>query len=385
MSRYIVDARKNQIRILAPDINESSVHFTKVADREIRFGLSAIKNVGEAAVESIIEARKKEGRFKDFFHFLSSVDLRKLNKRMMEALIQAGAFDQLEENKSAEKLRARYLATLESAMEWASKEAQIKEQGQYSLFGDSGGGDSEGNEQAMRPVWQSGDVLTSRQLLDWEKLLMGVYISGSPLDKYEEKIQQLRVTPIYKLKELAPKTTVTVAVLSSEFRELRIKRGRRIGDKMSVLKLEDNTAQVEMVSFPDHHEAFNEALRGSEVLLVHSELDFEDERPKLLGSKLAHEGAPSVQYLKDVEVALPKRITVEMDTSEIDRRGGAALVMEDIAGVLKKYPGPVPVRLLIQKKNHFVTDLNLDKKFSVMPQKNLVRDLEFLNTRCREE
>lgn len=371
LSRYIMDARKRGLLVLPPDVNESQNDFAKIDDKHIRFGLNAIKNVGSNAVDAIIEARKSEGAFKDLFHFLSVVDLKKLNRRMLEALVQAGAFDSLEDL-PVDVLRGRYLASLEPALEWATKEAAQKASGQFSLFGDLAGGGSS----LARPKYVEADPPSQRQMLDWEKQLLGIYLSASPLDAFEEKIRKSEAKPIFSLAEMPPKTKVTIAAVVAELRELRVKRGRRVGEMMAVLRLEDQSGQIEMVSFPDHFKEFQEALRSNEPLLIHAELDFEEDKPKLLAGEIKVNNTLAVEMLKDLEETWPKKLVIRVDVEKVEKSALSAKLYRDLSSLLQKHPGTVPVELILVKKGCFETRLDFASGFSVQPYKGLVEDVE---------
>jgi len=371
LARYIMDAKKRGLKILPPDVNESQKDFTKIDDQNVRFGLNAVKNVGSSAVDAILEARKTVDKFEDLFHFLSVVDVRRTNKRMLEALIQCGAFDSLEDLPPA-TIRGRYLNSLESALEWASKEAARKESGQFSLFGEdlSGPGNSAG-----RPQYQDGIFPEQRQMLDWEKQLLGIYLSASPLDAYEEKIVLSGARPIFSLAELAPKTPVTIAAMVSELRELRVKRGRRVGEMMAVARLEDQSGQIEIVSFPDHFKEFAELFRSKEPLLVQANLDFEEDKPKLLAGEIKVNNNLSMQYLRDIEENWPKKIKIKFSIDRMEEAGVVNRVYQDLAVLLKKHAGPIPVEMTLYKAGVFETALNVGKSFTVQPNKGLVEQI----------
>lgn len=372
LSRYIQDARTRGLQILPPDVNESASNFTCVETGVIRFGLSAIKNVGEIAVEAIIEARQKGGAFKNLFDFVSRVDVSKLNKRTVECLIQAGSFDGLEGREhSPAEIRGRYLATVETALEWASKNAAHAASGQFSLFGEA---DTKGS-QTFTPNYQVSKAYTQRELLDFEKLLLGIYVSGSPLDKFVDKIKLARCQEIFSLRELPPKSRVTLAALVTECKEVRIKRGRRIGEMMGILKIEDNSGQIEMVSFPDHYKEFQALFKSGNPLIFRAELDFEEERPKLLGGDTQHEGKLSVEDLAEIKTLWPTSIRMDLMLDRLDGAISTELLYADIAKVLKKYPGPIPVFLNLSKNGVFKTRLDLGAGFAVHPEKKLLEEL----------
>jgi len=372
LSRYIQDAKAHKIEILSPDVNESETNFSILEESVIRFGLSAIKNVGEGAVNAFIRVRTKDGRFKDLFDFLKRTQSCGVNKRQAEALIMAGAFDTLAEpGQSAAELRASYLATLEKAIEWAAKENKDAASGQFSLFGES----SEVSE-AMKPKFEKGIMPSKLEMLGWEKQFLGVFISGSPLDGFQEKCMQAGTVPIFDLKEKSPRTRVCVSAIISEFREVRIKRGRRVGEFMAILRLEDESGQIEMVSFPDHYKEFAPHFKSGKPLLIRADLEFEEEKPKLIGGDAISEGVMNVEYLEDFEEKWPKSISLKVNLDAVSKHFGADRLYVEISRVLKAHSGPVPVQMHLFKGGLFETSLELGEGFHVHPNQELIKDLE---------
>lgn len=371
LSRYIQDAKLHRIKILSPDVNESETNFTNLEDGVIRFGLSAIKNVGEASVDQFIRIRKKDGPFKDLFDFLKRTQSCGVNKRQAEALIMAGAFDSLaKEGQSAAELRGSYLATLEKAIEWAAKENRDEASGQVSLFGGPVGSVS-----VMTPQLERGKTPTKLEMLGWEKQFLGVFISGSPLDGFEEKRLQAGAVSIFDLSEKAPRTKICVAAIVSEFREVRIKRGRRVGEMMGILRLEDESGQIEMVSFPDHFKEFAAHFRSGRPLLVRADLDFEEDKAKLIGGEATVEGRLSVEYLEEFEEKWPRLVRVKVDIDKVSQHFGADRLYSEMSRVIKAHNGPVPVQMQLYKGGYFETSLELGEAFKVHPHPELIREL----------
>jgi DNA polymerase III subunit alpha len=372
LSRYIQDAKLRKIKILSPDVNQSDTNFTSLEEGVIRFGLSAIKNVGESSVDQFISIRKKDGPFKDIFDFLKRTQTCGVNKRQAEALIMAGAFDSFAaEGQSAAELRGSYLATLEKAIDWAAKENRDEASGQFSLFGDSAGGTS----QMMKPQVDKGKAPTKLEMLGWEKQYLGVFITGSPLDGFEEKRAQAGAISIFDLAEKAPRSKICVAAIVSEFREVRIKRGRRVGEMMGILKLEDESGQVEMVSFPDHFKEFAAHFRSGRPLLVRADLDFEEDKAKLIGGDATQEGRLSVEYLEEFEEKWPRLVRLKVDIDRVTQHFGADRLYVEISRILKAHSGPVPVQMQLFKGGYFETSLELGDGFKVHPHAELLREL----------
>jgi DNA polymerase-3 subunit alpha len=378
LARYIQDARKRKIQVLPPDVNESQSDFAVVGEGIIRFGLSAIKNVGESAVGEIIQAREDgQGPFKDLFDFLTRVNLKKINKRTLECLIQAGAFDSLgakgNSPMGARELRGLYLGTIEKAVEWASKIVEEKVAGQESLFGFV---DTPRSTQNQGPGFGEALVVTEREMLGWEKALLGVYVSGSPLDKYIERAHVAGARPIFEWIEQAPKTIVTLACVVTELREVRVKRGRMAGENMGIIKLEDSSGQIELISFPEHYKEFAPLFKSGSPLLVRAELDFEEDKPKLLCGKLSIGGGLSVEDLSKVEERLPRLISISIHLDLIEGKFSVESLYSEMAEILRKHRGYIPVTLNVLKAGLFNTQLDLGPDYQVHWGPKLKHELE---------
>jgi DNA polymerase-3 subunit alpha len=372
LSRYIADAKSRGLKILPPDINESLSDFSIVSEGVIRFGLSAIKNVGESGVEAVLDARAalKGEKFKDLFDFVSKVDTRRVNKRMCEALIQAGAFDSCEENTA--RLRGKYLATLEKALEWASKQAAQKEEGQFSLFGEV----SSGSVDMTRPQYEIPQQLPStRQVLDWEKELLGIFLTGSPLDKYRDRAKSSGAIAIFDLQEKPPKTPIVITGLVSDLREVRVKKGRRAGELMAILKIEDHSGQVELISFPDHYKEFSALFKSTNPLLIRANLEFEEDRPKLMCGDVTYGGGLAVEDLSLIEEKWPKKLRLHVGLKSMTGTISPQHLFVEVSKILKKFPGTVPVELIMKDQGSFQTQIDLGEKFKVNPAKDLVNEL----------
>jgi len=239
------DTRRNKVEILPPDINTGTTRFVPLDRKTIRYGLGAIKGTGASAIENI-EMARQGGPFKDLLDFVKRVDRRVINRRAMEAMIKAGAFDKLHAD------RASLLATLPNAIEMA--EQAERNASQVSLFGDGGGEAGEALTLVPTKPW------TERERLLNEKQALGFYLSGHPFDTYASEVRQMVKTP---LKELQPSkdTQLLTGILTSQ----RVRNGKR--GRMAVLTLDDGTAKIEVVMY---NEVFNEkrALIQDDQLLI---------------------------------------------------------------------------------------------------------------------
>ena len=377
LARYIQDARFRDLEILPPDINDSESDFAIVSEGIIRFGLGAIKGVGDIAVDEVIRARNEGGPYKDLFNFLERVNLKKINKRALEFLIKAGAFDSVEAEgpnaKTARELRGYYLANMEKSLEWAHKIAEEIAAGQTSLFG---GESASSFPQQQGPTMAEALVITEREQLSWERELLGVYVSGSPLDRYMERAKNLGAIPIFDLSEKAIKSANTMAVIVSEVREVRVKRGRMAGEIMGILRLEDSTGSVELISFPEHYKEFGPLFKSGSPLLVRAELDFEEDKPKLLCGKITVKGKIAVEDLTLVEEKLPQSVQIAIDVDRVEGTFSVESLYAEMASILRKHHGPTPVLMSILKSGVFNTQLDLGPDYHVQWGSNLKAELE---------
>lgn len=263
----IADARRTGLTVLGPNLNTSDVEFIiehlPEGQRAIRCGLSAIKNVGEEAVRLIVETRKAGGAFKSLDDLAARVDLRKLNRRALECLIQAGALDDFGP-------RAALLTLLDTVMSASIRTHEAKEVGQFSLFGDLPGMSSGIQLPAHYPP------ISMRQMLEWEKELLGVYLSEHPLEQQERELlaQSLTNTTLDRLPAESPGPQLTLLGMVQRIRRITTKKG----DMMAFVTLEGPGGIAEVTVFPRTYERCRELLTEGRVLVVSGKLDARPDR-----------------------------------------------------------------------------------------------------------
>jgi len=271
LALYINECRRMGIEVLPPDINESSSTFT-VTGGKIRFGLAAIKNVGEAAISSILKARKEGGRFTSIFDFCRRVDLRAVNKRVMESLIKCGAFDSLP------GYRSQNLAAIDKAIEEASQIQRDRERGQLSFLETLGRREEASTAEKFPQIEEA----SRERKLSWEKELLGLYVSGHPLEKYRYTIAHYTTNSIRDLKEMRDNNNVRIIGIISNF---TLKRDRK-GKGMAFFTLEDLESEIEVIAFSSLYEECSSYLRKDEVVLVKGRLDTAAQSPKVIAEKI---------------------------------------------------------------------------------------------------
>lgn len=262
IAEIIHECERMGLEVLPPDINESFADFSVVPGTQmIRFGLTTIKNFGEGISESIIAERKKNGPYKSLSDFLSRVHDRNLNKKSLEALIETGALDRFED-------RGLMYANIDTLLAFNKAEVSAKEAAQDSLFG--------GTAAAALHLEPSAP-LPHAQKLAWEKELLGVYVSGHPLDAFKAELAKRSSLSDLKRDNRNGIPVVTAGLVES-VRELLTKKG----DKMAFIVLSNQTDQIEMTAFPDTYRALQEVLRSSNCIAVKGRLQFRNDAPTIL-------------------------------------------------------------------------------------------------------
>lgn len=273
---YIQECRRMNITILPPDINESRKNFTVVGDK-IRFGLGAIKNLGEAAVQSIIQARQEGGPFKSLLDFCRRVDLRQVNRRIVESLIRAGAFGSLG------LYRSQMLQILDEVLENAARHQQEKESGQLSLLDLAAALDADGGSFVEEPVIPQVAEVPESEILAMEKESLGLYLSGHPLTPYQEELRRKVSSTIHGLNSLADGARVKLGGVAAAVKRSTTRRGQM----MAYLTLEDLTGSVSVLVFPKTYTLVSGLLEQGAVLLVEGRINREEEGIKVFCETVA--------------------------------------------------------------------------------------------------
>ncbi len=323
--KYIDECRAMDLRVQPPDVNVSAVQFS-VAGDTIRFGLAAIKNVGEAAMESILATRKQDGPFKSLEDFCARVDLRLVNRRVLESLIKAGAFDSLG------LPRAHLMAGVDTALETGQRQQREKAEGQASFFDllPTPVAAPKAEPIALVAEWDSD------QRLEFEKEVLGFYISGHPLARYASMVESFGIT---STSEIAAKSAGARVLLFGQVAALK-ETATKSGSRMAFVTLEDMVGTVEVTVFPEPFKAAAEHLRGRQPVLVRGRIDDADKGRVVLAddirpleAALAADGRGAVKSSSE-----PNAVRVRIRPAGDPRESIAAL--RTICG---NHPGPVPV------------------------------------------
>ncbi len=329
--KNIGEVRAMGVEVQPPDINASERSFT-VAEEVMRFGLGAVKGVGSAALDSI-QLVRKDKPFLSLQDFCERVDLRKVNKKVAEALIKCGAFDSLGGK------RAQFLAGLEESMEIGQRLQRELESGQDSLFGTKEILSVGGNGYGDLPNVEEWDEKT---LLSYEKEALGFYVTGHPLARYSDSIKRFATCETAGLVERTDKEQVRVCGIVSGIKELITKKG----DRMAFITLEDLSGSVEIIVFPEVYSAAMGLLKGEDPLLVSGELDVGEEACKILATEVA--------LLRDVKETLAKLVHIRLTTPGLDE-----IQMRQLKGIVQRYRGNCEVQLHITIPNRSETIITL--------------------------
>ena len=370
--RYISECREMEIPVLPPDVNESDVLFTAVGE-SIRFGLAAIKGVGEGAVLAILEARARLGAFRDLYEFCEEVDLGKgINWRTIESLIKAGAFDSIvevaeSEESRAGRIRAMLMASLEGALDSGQRRRRERNMGQTNLFADLDGNDADG-QYRRPPLVIHCTPWTEREILAAEKEALGFYTTGHPLDRYAKELAEFASATTASLPQMSGVREVTLGAIIIGIRDLKTRKGER----MAVLQVEDLEGFAEVVVFPDAYRAAFNLLNEDEAVLISG-------RPESADDSSARMIASDVQPLTSFFEQKANEKTKEVQIS-IVLTGLSEDIPAQLADLLERHRGEVPVSLLLNRPSPrgFRAHVAPNRFLWVTPSPELVTEIEGL-------
>lgn len=339
---YIEDARQMGIEVLPPDINESGAYFTPAGDT-IRFGLSAVKGVGDKAVEALEAERREHGPFRDLYDFCERVDLHLLNKGVIEALIKAGAFDSLGGH------RAQYMAALESALAAGNVARKNRNAGQMGLFGSL---PQEPIPLPNVPRW------SDQQLLQMEKEVLGFYVSSHPLARHAGKIRHFATATTATLAEKEDGSLVTIGGLIAEVRLRTDKNNRRYAQ----IVLEDMEGVVTVWIFNKTYETCRDLLHEDAMIFVQGKLDRSREEPTIK--------ADLVIPFDEVEERLTDHAVLTLDAPGLGEDQ-----LDALQDLLRAHRGEVPLYLRVRAHNRRLAIIRTGREFSIKPSARLKEEI----------
>ncbi len=358
---FMEECKRMGLKVLGPDVNESKYNFAVNDKSEIRFGLGAVKGVGEGAVEAIIAERTDNGRFKNLIDLVTRVNLKNINKRCMESLVMAGAFDfdmHAHRGQWFEKdPRENNITNLEKAIRYGGGAQDAKNSQQVSLFGEASA------VEMPAPRFQPSQPWSELEKLRNEKDVVGFYVSGHPLDTFRFEIDAFCNVPVNQLHDLTKlrgKDIAFAGIVTSANH-----RVTKTGKPFGTLFIEDYTGSAELALFSDDYLKFKQYLTLEYYLFIRAKVQSRYNDPNNLEIKIS-----SIKMLPDVGNEFAKSLTLSLDLEEINADSVSTL---DI--LLKEYPGKLPVKFSVRDKD---TRVELaSRKVKVDFSKKLFEELEF--------
>ncbi|MGD9332458.1 MAG: DNA polymerase III subunit alpha, partial [Desulfobacterales bacterium] len=358
--KFLAECRSHAIEILPPDINRSGTTF-EVHDGKIRYGLVAVKNVGEAAIEAIVAERQEGGPFSSLLEFCARVDLRKVNKRVVESLIKCGAFDSLGHK------RSQMTAALEEALEYGQRIQREKADPQMGLFGTSDTPAPAINAPCLPDIteWEP------RQALASEKEALGFYLSGHPLHRYEDLMAKYTNANAISLSEVVDKAAVRVGGLIHSVRSLRTKKG----DLMAFVQIEDLQGTVEVIVFPDMYAECETLLEEDTPVLVQGQAQKEENAVRIVAEKMI-----AMERAEEVWTA---SVHITVDTAHASREK-----LAELQALMVRHPGTCRTFLHLVDGNRTETIIAADETLRLKAGAMLTREVNSLlgyaamETRC---
>ncbi len=356
----IEEVREMKLTLLPPDINLSQYRFTVNEQQQIVYGIGAIKGVGEAAIEDLLAEREANGAFQGLYDLCKRVELRKVNRRVLEALIKAGAFDSINDN------RAAHLAELTTAIKVAEQHGKMNQTGQNDMFGLSVQVDRGDDEEAYA---SNVDPWPEKEKLEAEKLTLGLYLTGHPIEEYEAELKHIRHASIGTLIADAERSKAKmegrVAGLVVELRTRQTKKGTMMG----FATLDDKTGRLEVAAFSKTYEAYRDIFSKDNLLVAEGSLSIDDFSGGLRMT------AEKIYTFEQARESFARCLVLDWDCSKIDVQ--ANTLIEQLKQVLQAFTGgQCPIQ--IQYKHQAKAILQLGDEWRVHPTDELIYRLNQL-------
>ena len=362
---FMEECKRMGIPVLGPDVNESKSGFTVNAAGEIRFGMAAIKGAGAAAVDEIIKEREKNGPYKNIFDFAKRVNSRALNKKTMEALAMAGSFDCFKEHHRRQYLEAPDgdVTLIEKATKYAQKVQQEEDSAQVSLFG-GGGGNVEIPLPSVTPI----EPFSQIQQLNIEKEVVGLFISGHPLDQYKLEIESFTNTPLTALADLdglKGKNELRMAGSVSSFAHRTTKNGKPFG----TLTLEDYHGSFTFFIFGDDYVKFKQYFMTGWFLFLTGKV----EQKKWGNDNEVEFKINTISLLSEVRGKMIKGLKVNINLDDLTYD-----LMEKLEAITTKYKGDAKLYIEVNDQRENITLELFSKKYTIDPSAEMIQELKQL-------
>jgi DNA polymerase-3 subunit alpha len=346
----ISECRRSGIRVLPPDVNEGHVEFRATPRGDIQYGLGAVKNVGRSAIKEITSARREHGSFEDIFDLTSRVDLRLVNRRVLESLIASGALDGLHGH------RAQQMKAVSAALDFGQRLQEERASGQLSLMGALD--ETEGAQLRPRRLpdakpWSDGETLAR------EKDVLGLYVSGHPLARYERELKVFATATINDLPEMEDGEPLRLGGIISQLKTTTDRKGER----MAFVTIEDFTGRAELVVFSSIYAKRREEIHRDAAVIVEGKVSTrEEEEPKVLVS--------DVVPLADAHQRFVERVIITITSAGLEEPP-----LEDLRELLLSHPGRCPVDLVVRPADGEAVTISASG-LKVQTSRELLDDLE---------
>ncbi len=350
--KYINECREMGIAVEPPDVNVSAWSFTP-HDEAIRFGLGAVKNVGQNAIESIVAARKEIGQFSSIFQFCEKVDLRLLNRRVLESLIKSGAMDGLGR-------RAQLMAVVDNAMESAAKAQRDSAMGQHGLFGVFADDQPQTKEKPLPniPDWDE------HQRLACEKEILGFFITGHPLEKYRDKLLDFHALTTTEVCDLKSSTGKDDTLVGGVLKGIRVAKSKK-GDLYATGQLEDMNGSVDILCFADAYRRLSEKLKLDVPVLVKGGVRVEEgSNPKIM--------VGDITPLEQATPRLPRSLRIKIPLESVSET-----TVTGLHALCQERRGEAKVLFDLERKGDFTVVMEAEG-YNVLPDRNFISRVEEL-------
>ncbi len=345
---YVKECEQMGITVLPPDVNESITQFSVIDQKTVRFGLLAVKNIGQAAIESIVENRSAHGPFTSLYDFCERLDSRSVNRKVVESLIKCGAFD------SFKVYRSQLMAIVDKALSMGASAQKEKVSGQFSFFDmeeDPGGFDKESKDLPDIKEWPQKQILTH------EKEFLGFYISGHPLEHYQLEIKEFAD---YTTRDLKSATDGQEVRMVGIINAVRLTTTRKTNERMAIVKIEDLKGEVEAVIFPSTYPKVTGILVEGEVVIVTGRVNFRGDAANVV-----------VGDIKKIDEVYKCIKTIRVDLAGVKEDG-----LNRLREKLSHFPGKTPVYLNLDTQSQKGVQILVSEDLFVTPCDVLMTDIK---------
>jgi DNA polymerase-3 subunit alpha len=363
--KYSNELRQSGLKFLPPDVNESDAGFTPL-DNAVRFGLTAIKGIGSTSVQAIIEARRQQGKFASLYDFTSRIEQGAINRRGLESLITAGAFDSLMPagGVTVNLWRAKLFSAIEASLSHSQKIWNDKVRGQNALFGGSGEDGFTSAPQMLPDV----EPWSPHKLSQAEKAAVGFYLSNHPLNDFKKILEDLKIKNLADYLEINPGDRITLAGIVSALQVRHIKKGNRF----CIFKLEDQSTGVKCLAWSEAFTRFADILKEDELIIVTGKVESTEGQEITLI-------LDEVQKLDDAVPSKAQKVSITVTKESADEK-----ILEEIFAMLSRHQGKCDVYFNLLLADNISVSL-LSQPLRINGTRNLENELSRKGCKVRWE